>query len=53
MAKHKHYDLIVAWAGGAEIEYFNPSIKEWRDYSNPNWDVDNCYRIKPICCLPY
>ena len=43
--KHVHYDLICAWAGGAEIEYFmNDSI--WIKLEEPTWDIANKYRIK-------
>jgi hypothetical protein len=44
--KHKHYDLILAWANGAEIqnEYKD---KVWIDEEYPFWYPDNNYRIKP------
>jgi len=45
--KHKHYDLIVAWANGATIEFFARRQGEWRPAYNPTWDVDMEYRIKP------
>ena len=47
MTKHKHADLIHAWADGAEIQ--TNDIGEWRDLVeaayifNPHFD----YRIKP------
>jgi hypothetical protein len=47
MNKHKHADLIHAWADGAEIQ--TNDIGEWRDLVeatyifNPHFD----YRIKP------
>jgi hypothetical protein len=43
--KHKHCDLIKAWADGAQIQQriYNG---EWRDLLNPLWDGD-MYRIKP------
>ena len=48
MTKHKHADLIHAWADGAEIQY---NIgKGWKDFSigeQPNWEPDTEYRIKP------
>lgn len=44
--KHKHYDCIVAWAEGKEIEYkFND--KWYACYPTPNWDVTTEYRVKP------
>jgi len=46
--KHKHCDLIVAWANGAEIEYTSPILKEWHIVSpRHSWDSDLEYRIKP------
>ena len=44
MSKHKHHDLIVAWAAGAEIEYYTTD-GVWRSASSPTWSVDNQYRI--------
>jgi len=46
--KHKHCDLIVAWANGAEIEV-RESNGEWqRCYDNrPTWQENLFYRIKP------
>ena len=44
--KHKHYDLIVAWANGAKIE---ARLKggEWHELSTPAWNgIDTEYRIK-------
>jgi hypothetical protein len=44
--KHKHADLIHAWADGAQIQ-----IKEydgnWLDIEMPSWMDDVTYRIKP------
>lgn len=47
--KHKHCDLIVAWANGAEIQVLNLN-NEWVTLKdrNPSWDVDYEYRIKPV-----
>jgi len=45
--KHKHYDLIVAWANGKKIE---ARLKggEWHELSTPAWNgIDTEYRIKP------
>ena len=46
MTKHKWHDEIVAWAGGAVIEY---KRKEgWNSDNNPTWHGTECiYRIKP------
>ena len=43
---HKHKALIIAWANGAEIQYFSMS-KEWEDIDMPSWDIRYEYRIKP------
>ena len=44
--KHVHYDLIMAWAAGAEIEilYANGT---WGRTINPGWNKAAGYRIKP------
>jgi len=42
---HKHRDLIIAWANGAEIEA--PSSMGWFTVSSPNWYPNEKYRIKP------
>lgn len=44
--KHKHYDLIVAWAGGAKIQVLIGSV-DWRDTTTPSWHPDLVYRVKP------
>jgi hypothetical protein len=46
MTKHKHYDLIVAWAAGNEIEYLNESDGRWYLASTPVWHGNNEYRIR-------
>jgi hypothetical protein len=45
--KHKHSELIKAWADGAEIEVKHPSNSSWWDAKPPEWDLDYEYRIKP------
>ncbi len=46
MAKqHKHHDLIIAWAKGAEIQLqYLDGI--WEDVAIPSWADDVEYRIK-------
>ena len=46
--KHKHYELIIAWANGAEIEYYRNygDDKIWVNCTNPVWDENREYRIK-------
>ena len=46
--RHKHADLICAWAKGAQIEYFSDVMNNWRDVcSRVQWIDDVEYRIKP------
>jgi hypothetical protein len=42
--KHKHYDLILAWANGAEIQIFRD--RRWQN-CKPTWEPTFPYRIKP------
>ena len=43
--KHKHYDAIVAWANGEEIQH---ELKgDWVDINEPDWYETVNYRIKP------
>jgi hypothetical protein len=44
--KHKHYDLIVAWAGGARIEVREPN-GDWTPMPTPSWFEHNQYRVVP------
>ena len=43
--RHKHADIIHAWAEGAEIEVSDKF--EWRESGAPSWNPDYEYRIKP------
>jgi hypothetical protein len=46
--KHKHYDCIVAWAEGKQIEVFSDSKGQWEDLIGvPYWFNNFQYRIKP------
>jgi len=45
--KHKHADLIKAWADGAEIEIFIEAYGGWFTAQNIKWDENIQYRIKP------
>ena len=47
MKKHKHSELIKAWADGAEIECQPPWLVGWVDAIQPSWNDDIEYRIKP------
>lgn len=44
---HKHHDMIIAWAKGAEIQYYDRGFEEWLDYNTPSWNLSTIYRIKP------
>ena len=44
--KHKHCELIKAWADGAVIEH-NNGLGYWVEQSNPQWNTWDIYRIKP------
>lgn len=46
--RHKHADLIHAWADGAIIQ-FKASNGTWKNclHNEPLWRSDICYRIKP------
>ena len=43
--RRTHYDLIIAWADGAVIQYRN--CIEWVDIMNPSFLPQTDYRIKP------
>ena len=45
--KHKHAELIIAWANGAQIQIKNNSTG-WEDMDcTPSWADGFKYRIKP------
>lgn len=56
--RHKHYDCIVAWANGEQIQ-IKRMDNQWVDLSPsfPQWNEHNEYRVKPkkkqIWCRPY
>ena len=45
--RHKHADLIIAWANGAQIQIQMPGHDEWTDITYPDWLPSQFYRIKP------
>jgi len=49
--KHKHCDLIKAWADGADIQYYDTYTYNgiWRDVASRDltWHPETEYRIKP------
>lgn len=47
---HKHKDVIIAWANGAQIQFQSSLMKEsneWEDIRTPTWATNIEYRIKP------
>ena len=46
MTRHKHADVIHAWADGADIQYLMLD-GVWDDISFPPLNESNEYRIKP------
>jgi len=59
MTRHKHADLIIAWANGAKIQvkipkdHFEDCFRDrldwtgWMDTKQPEWNLNKEYRIKP------
>ena len=45
--RHKHADVIHAWAEGADIEVFNPNTCEWVHTDAHDFNRNYEYRIKP------
>ena len=45
--RHKHAVEIIAWAGGAEIQYYDAIMCRWADDKNPKWDEETKFRVKP------
>lgn len=48
MQKHKHYNLIVNWAEGHRIEFFNTTTQEWIYTSRPTWSEETEYRLADV-----
>ena len=47
MPRHRHADVIHAWAEGEAIEYKNLPDGKWYEIKYPHWDDETEYRIKP------
>jgi hypothetical protein len=45
--RHKHADMIHAYAEGAEIQFWSETSKVWEDIANPSFNELAKYRIKP------
>ena len=44
---HKHKDVIIAWAKGAEIEGYDAPCDTWHLLHTPQWHSEAQYRVKP------
>lgn len=44
--KHKHYDVIMAYANGAKVEMFERTTKKWVEYDYPSFYEELEYRVK-------
>ena len=47
MTRHKHADVIHAFAEGAEVQFRRAAGERWEDERNPSFFASNEYRIKP------
>ena len=47
--RHKHADVIIAWAEGKDVQVWSPVSCRWYDLkiNSPNFLADTEYRIKP------
>ena len=45
--RHKHADVIIAWANGAEIEWRETPDKDWESIKCPGFFARCEYRVKP------
>jgi hypothetical protein len=46
MAQRPHYDLIIAWAEGKEIELFDEVMEGWVVIEFPSFNPKSKYRVK-------
>lgn len=49
MPRHKHADVIIAWANGEEIEFRTMDSADWlpMNREHPTWYEYAEYRVKP------
>ena len=47
--RHKHADVIIAWAEGKDVQVWDKLLSAWGDVTtkSPTWREDWEYRIKP------
>jgi len=48
MKPHIHAEVIKAWADGAKIEFLELMSGHWFYTSNPDWHIEQQYRVKPV-----
>lgn len=48
MKKHKHADVIIAWAYGSPVQVWSEKYQRWEDRANPVWLEEWHYRVKPF-----
>lgn len=53
MKPHVHAEVIKAWADGAEIEFRHAQHHPWEAASNPSWNINTEYRVKPEPVVKY
>jgi hypothetical protein len=45
--KHKHYNTIIAFANGEQIQYFSTRHQRWLDTPEPGFSDALEFRVKP------
>jgi hypothetical protein len=45
--RHKHYEVIIAYANGKEIQCYSEQTKQWVDAYRPSFLDHVQYRVKP------
>ena len=47
--RHKHADVIIAWAEGKDVQVWDKTFRKWGDVpGTPTWREEWEYRIKPL-----
>ena len=47
--RHKHADVIIAWAEGKDVQVWDKTFRKWGDVpGTPTWREEWDYRIKPL-----